>query len=100
MKASRFIVAVSIVSVAAAAPVLADQGAGEGLPPGLEKKVDRGGQLPPGWRKKVNVGEPLRRDIYDAGVVIADDEGLLTVRVEGKLIRLIKATREVIEILD
>ena len=23
------------------------------LPPGLQKKVERGGQLPPGWRKKV-----------------------------------------------
>jgi hypothetical protein len=23
------------------------------LPPGLQKKVERGGQLPPGWRKKI-----------------------------------------------
>jgi hypothetical protein len=31
----------------------------KGLPPGLQKKMRRGGQLPPGWQKKVNVGQAL-----------------------------------------
>ena len=100
MKTNRVIAAACVVSVAAAAPVFAGHRDGEELPPGLEKKVERGGRLPPGWQKKVHVGEPLHPDIYEAGVVIADDEGLLTVRIEGKLIRLIEETREVIQILD
>src|SRR4051812_7599709 len=29
---------------------------GKGLPPGLQKKLARGGQLPPGWQNKVTVG--------------------------------------------
>jgi hypothetical protein len=33
-------------------------------------------------------------------VIPVDSAGLLTVRVEGKLIKLIEATREIIEIVD
>ena len=29
------------------------------LPPGLQKKMRKGGQLPPGWSKKVSVGKPV-----------------------------------------
>ncbi len=29
------------------------------LPPGLAKKLRRGGQLPAGWQKKVSVGQPI-----------------------------------------
>jgi hypothetical protein len=35
-----------------AAPVHADPPHRGGLPPGLQKKVERGESLPPGWRKK------------------------------------------------
>ena len=52
------------------------------LPPGLQKKVARGGQLPPGWRKKfepfpvalerrlVVLPSPYRRGIMDGHAVI------------------------------
>jgi len=33
-------------------------------------------------------------------VIPVDSEGLITVRVEGKLIRLVEATREIIDIVD
>lgn len=71
------------------------------LPPGLEKKAATG-QLPPGWEKKLVVGKPLDLDIYRHSQIVVpiDDRGLLTVRIEGKLIRLIDATREVVEVLD
>ncbi|WP_296980764.1 MULTISPECIES: hypothetical protein [unclassified Thalassolituus] len=74
---------------------------GGDLPPGLEKKVHNGGSLPPGWQKRVHVGQRLDRDIYDHHeiVVPVDENGLLTVRIGGKLIRLIEATREVVEVL-
>jgi hypothetical protein len=34
------------------------------LPPGLRKKLERGGELPPGWQKKVARGEVLDRELY------------------------------------
>ncbi len=32
------------------------------LPPGLAKKLRRGGNLPAGWQKKVSVGEPIPQE--------------------------------------
>ncbi|MGB0860271.1 MULTISPECIES: hypothetical protein [Pseudoalteromonas] len=71
------------------------------LPPGLQKKYERTGQLPPGWQKKIVVGKPIEYDIYRHHKVIVpvDNKGLITVSIDGKLIRLIEATREVVEIL-
>lgn len=52
------------------------------LPPGLQKKLARGGQLPPGWQKKLEVFPPdverrlpvlpqyYRRGILDGNAVI------------------------------
>src|SRR5690554_5660902 len=37
------------------------------LPPGLQKKLARGGELPPGWRDKVRRGEVLDADLYRRG---------------------------------
>jgi hypothetical protein len=56
------------------------------LPPGLQKKVARGGQLPPGWRKKfepfpVRLEEQLRplprgyrRGVLDGHAVVYDSK--------------------------
>lgn len=72
------------------------------LPQGLQKKVARGKPLPPGWQKKLIVGHRLETDIVKQGdiVVPLDSKGLLTIRLEGKLVRLVKATREIVEILE
>lgn len=72
------------------------------LPPGIEKKYERTGKLPPGWEKKLIVGKRLDHDIYDHGRVIVPmgDDGIITVRIENKVVRLIQATREIVEILD
>ena len=72
------------------------------LPPGLQKKAAKGQQLPPGWQKKLAVGTTLDTQVYHASQVVmpVDDQGLLTIRVEGKLIRLFEATREIVEILE
>ncbi len=73
-----------------------------GLPPGLQKKVERGGDLPPGWEKKLRVGDVLDYDIYrHARVVIpVDDDGVATVEIEGHRIKLGVDTRRIIELLD
>ncbi|GFD82595.1 hypothetical protein KUL118_54570 [Tenacibaculum sp. KUL118] len=72
------------------------------LPPGIEKKYERTGELPPGWEKKLSVGNRLDKHVYDHARVIVPlgDDGLVTVRIENKVVRLIQATREIVEILD
>lgn len=35
------------------------------LPPGLQKKLERGRELPPGWQKKVAVGEVMEPELYE-----------------------------------
>ncbi|QCZ93131.1 hypothetical protein [Salinimonas iocasae] len=71
------------------------------LPPGLEKKVNRMGQLPPGWQKKLAVGKHLDTQVYKNASVMApvQNDGIVTVEVDGRVIRLIEATREIVEIL-
>lgn len=72
------------------------------IPPGLQKKIIRGEELPPGWQKKLVKGEILDIEIYNQGKVIApvDKRGLITIKVEDKTIRLIKATREIVDVIN
>jgi len=100
MRAINYLTVI-LCSAVLANPVLAGDKGDDNLPPGLQKKVARGEPLPPGWQKKLKVGEPLSREVYSHREVVVpiDDEGLVTVRIEGKLIRLIDATREVVELL-
>ena len=74
----------------------------KGLPPGLQKKAAKGKALPPGWQKKLAVGHRMDKAVYDHGEVVVpiDKKGILTLRVEGKLVRLMSATREIVEILQ
>lgn len=85
-------------------PVLAnhEKNKDKPLPQGLQKKLDRGGSLPPGWQRKLVRGEVLDDHIYRQSQIVIpiDSRGLLTVRIEGKLIRLVEATREIIDIVD
>jgi hypothetical protein len=67
------------------------------IPYGL-KKQDK---LPPGWEKKLKVGSTLDPDIRSHGTVIEapDELGKITIKVEGKVIRLVDATNEILEVL-
>lgn len=51
---------------------------------------------------KLAKGQILEEPVYKSSEVVIplDSRGMLTVRVEGKLIKLIEATREIIEIVD
>lgn len=84
-----------------ASPVYAKKDKAKHLPPGLQKKVARGEPLPPGWQKKLAKGEVLDVAVFQRGKIVAplDSKGVITIEVEGKLIRLIKATREIVDIL-
>jgi Ni/Co efflux regulator RcnB len=65
-----------------AAAVVSDYYGGRSLPPGLAKKLRRGGSLPPGWQKKIQpvpvaveqrlapIPEGCRRGIIDGAFVV------------------------------
>jgi hypothetical protein len=79
------IIALAVMICLSSTPVLAkkEKDKNKALPQGLQMKLDRGGSLN-----------------HSEVVIPIDSEGMLTVRVEGKLIKLIEATREIVEILD
>ena len=85
-----------------AGPVYAKNDKVKQLPQGLEMKLDRGKQLPPGWQKKLVKGGVMGEDIYRHSKIVIpiDSNGLLTIQIEGKLVRLYKATREIVDIMD
>ncbi|MHC9510287.1 hypothetical protein [Kangiella sp. M94] len=79
------------------------------LPPGLEKKYQRTGELPPGWEKKLQRGEVLSEDVYRYGQPLPLDlrkqlpvapVGSEIIEVEGKIIRVLENSREIIDILN
>ena len=80
------------------------------LPPGLAKKVERGGELPPGWQKKVAAGEVLDEDLYKRAKPLSDEErrrypstskaGTKLLKIENKIIRVMDATRVILDVLD
>lgn len=86
-------------------PVYADRpdhAKNKGLPPGLQKKVDRGGELPPGWERKLRKGQVLDSQVYDMARPIDDTmrvklpagpHGTVDLQIEGRIVRIYKATR-------
>ncbi|MBL4783743.1 MAG: hypothetical protein JKX92_16030 [Porticoccaceae bacterium] len=79
------------------------------LPPGLQKKVARGGQLPPGWQSKVARGEVLDSDILRHSVLIPDElarrlpalhDGETMRRVGDKVVRVLEGNGTVIDVID
>ena len=82
---------------------------GKHLPPGLAKKVARGGKLPPGWEKKMVKGETIPPVVYQQCEPLpkeilvqlpAPPAGTITVTVGGKVARLLEATHEILDVFD
>lgn len=71
------------------------------LPPGLQKKQARGQSLPPGWQKKLKKGAILDVEVYRHAKVVVpvDKQGLITISIDDRLLRLDKVTRKIISIL-
>jgi hypothetical protein len=81
----------------------------KGLPPGLAKKAARGRELPPGWQKKCVPGQILSADVYKLcqplppELVVklpAPPIGTIHVTIDGKVLRLAKATLEILDVFD
>ncbi len=79
------------------------------LPPGLAKKVARGEQLPPGWQKKCVAGQIMPVEVYEKTHPLppelsvklpAPPAGTVTVTIGGKVVRLLQATREILDVFD
>jgi hypothetical protein len=83
------------------APVQAKKGEGKSLPPGLQKNLERGKPLPPGWHKKLAKGKVMALDIYSRGQIIVplDPLGIVTIRIEDKVFRVMEKSREIVDIL-
>jgi len=93
-----------------------DRGAGKhngkkdkGLPPGLAKKVERGDSLPPGWQKKCVRGQSLPMELFKRCEPLPQEvlvtlppppAGTVIVTIEGKAIRLMQATLEILDVFD
>lgn len=78
------------------------------LPPGLRKKLERGGELPPGWQKKFARGEVVSDDVwaqrqYLPGRVSGDLRvipGTEVIQVGDRVARVLTDTREILDIID
>lgn len=76
---------------------------GEALPPGLAKQD----KLPPGWQKKLHRGAVLDDDLYAHAHRLPAKEtpyherdGVITVVIGGKLVRLVEETHEILDVLS
>jgi len=77
------------------------------LPYGLEKKVQRGGELPPGWKNKLNKGDILDERILKQSIVLRQDtypkeyvdNYSRIYKIEDKIIRVMNATNEILNVL-
>jgi hypothetical protein len=77
------------------------------IPPGLQKKYERTGELPPGWQKKLVRGDILDDRLYEIGKTVHIDSNGLTIepqigtevlRIEDRIIRIKKDTKEILEV--
>jgi hypothetical protein len=79
------------------------------LPPGLQKKVARGGELPPGWQKKLVKGEVISNDVLRHAKIVRTSDyskepyktiGSEVYKIEDKIIKVMKATNIIIDIFE
>ena len=70
-----------------------------GLPPGLQKKVDRGEPLPPGWQKKLEPGDRMPPDYGRYGEVEREDGRYDRVEVDDRVFKVIRDTGVIVDIL-
>ncbi|MED5389883.1 MAG: hypothetical protein VX793_13565 [Pseudomonadota bacterium] len=76
----------------------------QSLPPGLQKKVARGGDLPPGWKKKLQAGHRLPNDIYHHGQRLPVYDGIRQIHgvsdvvIDNEVVRVLDATQTIVDV--
>lgn len=83
---------------------------GKALPKGQQKKLERTGQVSTGWQKKIARGETMPLDVVQQCRSSLPHElvrrlppappGTILIGVEGKAVRLLEATREILDVFD
>lgn len=82
---------------------------GKKLNKGMQKRLAKGKGLPPGWQKKMARGEVVPDDVWAVHeplppVIISrlppQPEGVITVRVDTKIVRVIAATKIILDVFD
>jgi hypothetical protein len=82
-------------------------GRDKALPSGRTKKVARGAKLPPGWQKKIARGEVLPQTVYAQAQPLPEvvvrklpppPAGTILVTLDGKVVRLLEATRTIVDV--
>jgi len=66
------------------------------LPPGLQKKMKRGGKLPAGWNKKVSVGQPVPREYLKVATPVSNDLRL-RLKIDSKT-RLLQISNKLLKV--
>lgn len=96
-----FILAVSFLHGTVYAKNDKGHGKDKSLPPGLQKKSQRGQPLPPGWQKKLHKGDILDNSIYVRGEVVVPlgRDGIISINVEGTIIKLHEHNRKILDII-
>ena len=79
------------------------------LPPGLKKKIARGGKLPPGWEKKLVTGEVMPPEVWAESQPLPHEiivklpvppPGTVLRAIEGHIVRVMEKTREILDVFD
>ncbi len=79
------------------------------LPPGLAKKLARGGTLPPGWQMKVARGEVIDHEVYNNANPLPEEllrklssipEGTVLLQVGNKIVKVIEASRKIVDLFE
>ncbi len=79
------------------------------LPPGLAKKLARGGTLPPGWQKKVARGEVMGYEVYNNANPLPEEllrrlstipRGTVLLQVGNKIVKVIEVSREIVDLFE
>ncbi|WP_020682511.1 hypothetical protein [Marinobacterium rhizophilum] len=84
-------------------------GGAKSLPPGLQKKLERGGDLPPGWQDKVARGEVLEPDLMRRAHRLPADlnlglqgysAGTELLLLEDRVVRIATGQGTVLDVID
>ncbi|WP_432698552.1 hypothetical protein ACQUQP_09480 [Marinobacterium sp. YM272] len=79
------------------------------LPPGLQKKLRRGGDLPPGWRDKLVVGHTIDPYLYRHAEHLPSDllnritgrnDGIELLRIGDRIVRVMEGRGTVLDVID
>lgn len=79
------------------------------IPPGLRKKLERGGELPPGWQKKVQRGEVIDSELYSKSKPLPAqlrrklpqlEMGTDVREIEGKVVKVLEASGIIVDAFD